>query len=348
METISERRLRLAVLARQGLLERSRLGSGRALAHGRPAVAVRTVGVHRALVADRGVPARRPHGRARVPRRGAGHDGPRNAARRRGRGLLADQPRRSRDPSGVVPGFEALACATTFSWPRRPGSASNSPRTAACCRTAGSSPRSARSSRRTSDSGSTWSGAPSGTWGRRQANLYAAATDWVGPEPEMSPGDTRDHLVRHYLTGFGPASYSEVAAFCSMNVGGVRTGDGSGRHAFVRRRGRHAAVRHRRVAAAGRRRSAAAVSWEPGRRCCWRTRGAPRSSRRSIAGGSSERRCRSRCRRSSSTARWRAPGSTPTGRSSRRVATVSRERWRRGARDRGRATWPSCIADRKT
>ena len=64
---------------------------------------------------------------------------------------------------------------------------------------------------------------PSGTWGRRQANLYAAATDWVGPEPEMSPGDARDHLVRHYLTGFGPASYSEVAAFCSMNVGGVRT-----------------------------------------------------------------------------------------------------------------------------
>ena len=63
---------------------------------------------------------------------------------------------------------------------------------------------------------------PSGTWGRRQANLYAAASDWVGPEPEMSLGDSRDHLVRHYLTGFGPASYSEVASFCAMNVGSVR------------------------------------------------------------------------------------------------------------------------------
>lgn len=64
---------------------------------------------------------------------------------------------------------------------------------------------------------------PSGTWDRPRANLYAAAADWVGPEPEMSPGESRDHLVRHYLMGFGPASYSEIAAFCGMNVGGVRT-----------------------------------------------------------------------------------------------------------------------------
>ena len=63
---------------------------------------------------------------------------------------------------------------------------------------------------------------PSGTWGHRQANLYAAASEWIGPEPEMSPGQARDHLVRHYLTGFGPASYTEIAAFCGMNVGGVR------------------------------------------------------------------------------------------------------------------------------
>jgi hypothetical protein len=63
---------------------------------------------------------------------------------------------------------------------------------------------------------------PSGTWARRQANLYAAATDWVGPEPEMSLGEARDHLVRHYLSGFGPASYSEIASFCAMNVGSIR------------------------------------------------------------------------------------------------------------------------------
>jgi hypothetical protein len=63
---------------------------------------------------------------------------------------------------------------------------------------------------------------PSGTWTRPRANLYAAAVDWVGPEPEMSLGDARDQLVRHYLTGFGPASYAEVASFCSMNVGSIR------------------------------------------------------------------------------------------------------------------------------
>jgi hypothetical protein len=38
----------------------------------------------------------------------------------------------------------------------------------------------------------------------------------------MSLGEARDHLVRHYLTGFGPASYTEVASFCSMNVGSIR------------------------------------------------------------------------------------------------------------------------------
>ena len=63
---------------------------------------------------------------------------------------------------------------------------------------------------------------PSGTWDRRQANLYAAATDWIGPEPAITNADARDHLVRHYLTGFGPASLSEVGTFCGMTAGAVK------------------------------------------------------------------------------------------------------------------------------
>lgn len=55
---------------------------------------------------------------------------------------------------------------------------------------------------------------PSGTWERRRADLFAAAETWLGPEPAMSLDDAREHLVRHYLTGFGPASISEIATFC--------------------------------------------------------------------------------------------------------------------------------------
>ena len=40
--------------------------------------------------------------------------------------------------------------------------------------------------------------------------------------PELSVDDARDHVVRSYLTGFGPASAKEIASFCSMTVGDVR------------------------------------------------------------------------------------------------------------------------------
>ena len=63
---------------------------------------------------------------------------------------------------------------------------------------------------------------PSGTWTRRRADRYALAEEWIGAAPGISVDDARDHLVRCYLTGFGPASLGEIASFCAMNVGDVR------------------------------------------------------------------------------------------------------------------------------
>ena len=68
---------------------------------------------------------------------------------------------------------------------------------------------------------------PSGTWERRRADLLAAAADWIGEpvavEPRAPRVDRRaeadaaaEHLVRRYLRGFGPASRRDVASFTGL------------------------------------------------------------------------------------------------------------------------------------
>jgi len=62
---------------------------------------------------------------------------------------------------------------------------------------------------------------PSGTWERRRADLYAAAGDWLGPPPaSLDVEAATEHLVRRYLTGFGPATAADVADW-----GGLRRTD---------------------------------------------------------------------------------------------------------------------------
>jgi hypothetical protein len=62
---------------------------------------------------------------------------------------------------------------------------------------------------------------PSGTWERRRADLYGAAEDWLGPPPaDLELGAATEHLVRRYLTGFGPATAADIADW-----GGLRTGE---------------------------------------------------------------------------------------------------------------------------
>ena len=62
---------------------------------------------------------------------------------------------------------------------------------------------------------------PSGTWERRRADLYGLAEDWLGPPPpDLTPGAATVHLIRRYLSGFGPATAADAADW-----GGLRTSD---------------------------------------------------------------------------------------------------------------------------
>lgn len=62
---------------------------------------------------------------------------------------------------------------------------------------------------------------PSGTWGQRRADLYGLAEEWVGPSPATEP-EGLEHLVRRYLGGFGPASPTDVAAWAGLPVTTIR------------------------------------------------------------------------------------------------------------------------------
>jgi hypothetical protein len=79
---------------------------------------------------------------------------------------------------------------------------------------------------------------PAGTWERRRANLYAAAEDWLGPPPAELMADPQgciDMLVRRYLTGFGPAAPTSVADWAGLPVATVRTAlEGLGLRRFRR------------------------------------------------------------------------------------------------------------------
>jgi hypothetical protein len=58
---------------------------------------------------------------------------------------------------------------------------------------------------------------PSGTWEQRRADLYGLADDWL---PNSSPGEAEalEHLVRRYLGGFGPASMNDISSWTALPV----------------------------------------------------------------------------------------------------------------------------------
>jgi hypothetical protein len=76
-----------------------------------------------------------------------------------------------------------------------------------------------------------WSGAglwldmvrvpPSGTWENRRADLYGLAEDWVKPS-KTSPAKGLELLVRRYFGGFGPASVNDLADWAGLPVSTVR------------------------------------------------------------------------------------------------------------------------------
>jgi Winged helix DNA-binding domain len=58
---------------------------------------------------------------------------------------------------------------------------------------------------------------PSGTWERRRADLLGLAEDWVGP-CEVTEEEGIEHLVRSYLRGFGPATLKDISSWAGVPV----------------------------------------------------------------------------------------------------------------------------------
>ena len=56
---------------------------------------------------------------------------------------------------------------------------------------------------------------PSGTWERRRADLYASAEQWLGPS-DVSEEEGMEHLARRYLGAFGPAAPADIAAWAGI------------------------------------------------------------------------------------------------------------------------------------
>ena len=56
---------------------------------------------------------------------------------------------------------------------------------------------------------------PSGTWDRRQADLYGLADDWVGAIDATEEAGI-ELLVRRYLGGFGPARLADIASWAGL------------------------------------------------------------------------------------------------------------------------------------
>jgi Winged helix DNA-binding domain len=59
---------------------------------------------------------------------------------------------------------------------------------------------------------------PSGTWERRRADLFAAAEDWLGEPGAVAYEAAVEHLIRRYLTGFGPATPADIADWGGLPV----------------------------------------------------------------------------------------------------------------------------------
>lgn len=64
---------------------------------------------------------------------------------------------------------------------------------------------------------------PSGTWARRRADRLALAEDWVGP-PDVTEEEGIAHLVRAYLRAFGPAPWRDIASWAGIPVVAAKRG----------------------------------------------------------------------------------------------------------------------------
>jgi len=58
---------------------------------------------------------------------------------------------------------------------------------------------------------------PSGTWERRRADLYETAEAWLGPS-DVSEQEGMEHIARRYLGAFGPAPPADIATWAAIPV----------------------------------------------------------------------------------------------------------------------------------
>jgi Winged helix DNA-binding domain len=61
---------------------------------------------------------------------------------------------------------------------------------------------------------------PSGTWENRRAHLFAAAEDWVGPN-DADAENGRELLVRRYLAAFGPGPIPDIDRWAGIGAARV-------------------------------------------------------------------------------------------------------------------------------
>jgi len=59
---------------------------------------------------------------------------------------------------------------------------------------------------------------PSGTWDQRRAHLYKTAERWIGPQ-DIDREAALDHIVRRYLAAFGPAPRTDIASWAGLDIG---------------------------------------------------------------------------------------------------------------------------------
>ncbi len=73
--------------------------------------------------------------------------------------------------------------------------------------------------------GTAWSGVdvelvrapPSGTWAKRRAHTFALAEDWLGPAA-VDEHEGLEHLARRYLAAFGPATRDDLTSWAGVPV----------------------------------------------------------------------------------------------------------------------------------
>jgi len=150
---------------------------------------------------------------------------------------------------------------------------------------------------------------PSGTWERRRAHLFQTAERWVGPE-NVAPDEALDHLVRRYLSGFGPASRTDIAAWAGLNVRDLAPAlERLSLRRFRDEDGKSCSTSPARPFPI-RTRPPRSGSCQPGTRRFSSTHAGPGSCPSASARSFSTRRIRRPCRRSSWTAPSREPGGT--------------------------------------